>query len=53
MCVRGGGSSAHECSAHGGHKRASDPLELALQEGVSHCVGAGNQTQGLYKGSLC
>lgn len=38
---------------HGGQKRASDPLELELQEGMSYCVGAGNQTQGLCSSTPC
>ena len=33
-------------SAHGGHKRASDPLELELQMIVSHHGHAGDGTQG-------
>ena len=30
--------------AHGGQNRATDPLELELQTGVSHHVAAENQT---------
>jgi hypothetical protein len=35
--------------AHGGHKRALDPLELELQGVVSYHMGAGNQIQVLSK----
>lgn len=31
-------------SAHGGHHKALDPLELVLLMVMSHHVGAGNQT---------
>lgn len=31
----------HVCRAHGGKKRALDPLELELQLAVSYHVGAG------------
>ena len=34
-------------------KRVLDPLELELQMGVSHHVGAGNWTEVLYKSSQC
>ena len=34
----------HVCSAHGGQKRATDPLELELQMVEPPYVGAGNQT---------
>lgn len=32
------------CSAYGDQEKASDPLELELQVGISHNVGARNQT---------
>ena len=35
----------HACSAHGGQKRAVEPLEVELQTVVSCHVGARNQTQ--------
>ena len=38
---------------YGGQKRVSDPLKLELQVVVSHLVGAGNQTQVLYKSNKC
>lgn len=38
-----------EYSAQGGQKRVFDPWELELQT----IVGAGNQTQVLWKGSQC
>ena len=43
------------CSTHSGQKRASDPLELELQELESHPVGAGNENFRLAKASalLC
>lgn len=34
-------------------KRASDHLDLEFQMVMSHCVGAGNQTQVLGKSSQC
>jgi hypothetical protein len=34
-------------------QKVSDPLELELQTAVSHHVGAGYQTQFLWKSSLC
>lgn len=33
--------------------RASEPLKLELPEGMSHYVGAGNQTQGLLRAAAC
>jgi hypothetical protein len=39
----------HACSANGGQKRASDPLELELKMAVSHHVGAENQIRVLCK----
>ena len=39
--------------AHEGQKRASDPIELALQMVVSVHVGAWNRTQVLCKISQC
>lgn len=41
------------CSAHGGLKRASDPLELKLLMTGSYPVGAGIKIQVLYKSSQC
>lgn len=38
-----------DCSAHGGHKRVSDHLELGLQIAVRCHVGAGNKTWVLWK----
>lgn len=35
----------HVCSAHGGEKRALDPLEQELQLVVSYHVGAGVQKE--------
>ena len=40
-------------SAHGGQKRAPDPLELEFQEVWSHHVGGGNCTCVLCKSSQC
>ena len=34
----------HECNAHGGLKRALDPLELEVQTVVSYHICAENQT---------
>jgi hypothetical protein len=36
-----------------GEKIASDPLKLDFKMIVSHCVGAGNQTQVLWKSRQC
>ena len=36
-----------------GQKRASDPVEPDLETAVSCSVGAGNQTQVLWKSSQC
>ena len=43
----------HVCSASGGQKRTSDPLELELQMFVSCHVGAGNEIWFICKGSQC
>lgn len=44
-------STPHVCTAQGGQKRASDPLELELQVVVICHVGAENKTQVLCKES--
>lgn len=37
-------SVPHVCTAHGGQKKTSDPVELELQMVLSYHVGARNQT---------
>lgn len=37
---------------HRGQKRSSNPWELKLETTVSHCVGAGNQTEPTEKASV-
>lgn len=41
------------CSSCKGQKELSNPLELEVQIGMSHQVGAGNWTGDLYESSVC